>query len=60
MEIVVNVRILVRGPEGRQVEHIASVQEEGDLHQGIGVALEMYRQFYPDAPLEKTVSIDRG
>lgn len=56
---VVNVRIIVRGPEDRRVEHVAEIAGQDELHHAIGVALGMYDNFYPDAPpFRKTVEID--
>lgn len=55
------VRIVVRGPDGRRVEHLADVGGEKDLHQPIHAALDLYRQFYPDAPaFRQTISIDHA
>ena len=54
-----NVKIMVRGPEDRRVEHIADIQDEDDLPNAVGVAMGMYRTFYPDAPpYRQTVEID--
>lgn len=56
-----DVRIRIDGPEKRRVEHAASIGQDEDLLQAIGVALELYRKYYPDAPpFRKTVSIDHA
>lgn len=52
---------MVKGPEGRRVEHVALVGYEGDIREDIDVALELYRKFYPDAPMfKKTIYIDHA
>ncbi len=54
-----NVRIMVRGPDDRRAEHIAFLSDPNQLHQAIGVAMENYVKFYPEAPpFRKTVEID--
>lgn len=53
------VKITVKGPDDRRVEHVANIQADGQLHDAVGVAFELYRRFYPDAPpFRKTVEID--
>lgn len=52
------VRVVVRGPDDRRADHFAEVPDSSALHHAIGVAMELYRKFYPDAPIEMTVSID--
>ncbi len=54
-----NVKIVVRGPDARRVEHVAEISDEADLYAVIGVVLDLYREYYPDAPpFRKTVEID--
>ena len=50
------VKITVRGPDDRRVEHLVNIEEDRQLGQAIS---ELYRRFYPDAPpFRKTVEID--
>jgi hypothetical protein len=52
---------VVKGLESRRVEHVALVGYEGDIGEDIEVALELYRRFYPDAPMfRKTIYIDHA
>ena len=54
-----NVKIVVRGPEDRRVKHMADIAAHDELHDAIGVAMELYQKYYPDAPpFRKTVEID--
>jgi hypothetical protein len=55
------IKIVVKGLESRRVEHVALVGYEGDIGEDIEVALELYRRFYPDAPMfRKTIYIDHA
>lgn len=45
-----DVKVTVKGPHGRHIEHVNHVSQEGDLARVIGEALDIYRRFYPDAP----------
>jgi hypothetical protein len=59
--VIVEVKILVRGPDGCRVEHLTAIEDEDHLERAIGTALNLYRKFYPDAaPFKKTVSIDHA
>jgi len=54
-----HVKITVRGPDDRRVEHLVNIEEDRQLGQAISAAFELYRRFYPDAPpFRKTVEID--
>jgi hypothetical protein len=54
-----NVKITVKGPEDRRVQHAVEMERQDELHHVIGVALKMYDEYYPDAPpLRKTIEID--
>jgi len=57
----VNIKITVQGREGRQAQHVADVRDDDQLQEAVQVAMQMYRKFYPDAPLiQQTVTIDRA
>jgi hypothetical protein len=54
-----DVKITVRGPDDRRVEHVANIELEDALPEAIAAAFDFYRRFYPDAPaFRKTVEID--
>ncbi|GAA3902068.1 hypothetical protein GCM10022276_20990 [Sphingomonas limnosediminicola] len=56
-----NVKIVVRGPDWRQVEHLAEIDAEQDVVRVVAEAMAMFWDFYPDAPpLQKTILIDHA
>lgn len=55
------VKIVVRGPDWRHVEHYAQIETEDALPAVIAEALAIFWDVYPDAPsLQKTILIDHG
>lgn len=55
------VKIVVRGPEWRQVEHVAEIDAEAGVLSVISEAMAIFWDVYPDAPpLQKTILIDHA